>query len=526
MRDHQAADPPYRSEVGGPYAWYVLTVLLIAFTLSQADRLILSILTESVKADIHVSDSQIGFLFGTAFGVFYAVFGVSVGRLADFLSRRMLLATGMILWCVMTILSGVAANYGQLAFARMAIGIGEATVGPCCYSLLSDRFPKSIRATVLAIVISGIYLGNGLSKYLGGLILQLWTSAYPHNPPFGLHAWQIAFFVIGAPGVLVALWVATLREPPRGMADGLPPPPKEPHPFRRTLVELASAVPPLTLFNAARFGRRPLLLNLAAAAVCAALAIALTRWFGDIEQWVALFGGTYATFSWMQSVHHRDRATFSLIFRTPSYVALLLAYSLISLITWAVGFWNLPYAMRVLHAPPAQVGAIMGLITAAGGLGGAVAGGRTADLLLKRNPSGRVIIGLGSAIVLPLSIVAMVHARSLPTFYAIVAVYTVFGNMWVGACAAATQDLVLPHMRGAAAAANALGFTLIGLCIGPYVVGKLSVALHSLGLAMELLVWLIIPTLALFVYAYRNLPKAEATRIERAQAASLASAAA
>ena len=198
--------------VGDAYAWYVLFVLLIAFTLSQADRLILSILTESVKADVHVSDSQIGFLFGTAFGVFYAVFGVSVGRLADFLSRRMLLATGMILWCVMTILSGLAANYGELAVARALIGIGEATVGPCCYSLLSDRFPKSVRATVLSIVISGIYLGNGISKYLGGEILQFWLTHYASNPPFGLHAWQVCFFVIGAPGVLVALWVATLRE--------------------------------------------------------------------------------------------------------------------------------------------------------------------------------------------------------------------------------------------------------------------------------------------------------------------------
>ncbi len=517
MRDETVERRP-RSEVGGPYAWYVLAVLVLVFALSQADRLILSILAEDVKGALHVSDSQIGFLFGTAFGVFYAVFGVSIGRLADFLPRRTLLAGGMILWSAMTVLSGLAANFGELAVARAAIGIGEAAVGPACYSILSDRFPKSQRATVLAICVSGLFVGNGLSKLIGGWVLSSWSAAYPHAAPLGLHAWQVAFFVIGAPGLLAAVWVATLREPIRGLADGIPAP-REPHPFKRTLTELASAVPPLTLFNAARYGVRPFAANIAAA-VCAALAATvLIRWLKDPEQWIALGVGCYATFSWMQSLRHRDKPTFSLIFATPTYISCMVAFGLVSFVTWSVGFWAPPYAIRVMHGGAAQVGAIMGGISAVFGLGGGVAGGRVADMLLKLNGSGRIFVGFGAVVILPIMIIGMVHTPSLPLFYTLFAGYTLFGNMWVGVAAATTQDLVLPQMRGAAAAANALAFTLIGLCIGPYLVGKLSVLLHSLGLAMELTLCVLPVAFVLLLHTYRTLPGAEASRLARAEAA-------
>jgi MFS family permease len=517
MRDDLTSRAP-RTEVAGAYAWYVLAVLFLVYALSQADRLILSILAEDVKADLHVSDNQIGFLFGTAFGVFYAVFGVSVGRLADFLSRRMLLATGMILWSAMTILSGVATSFGELAVARAAIGIGEATVGPACYSILSDRFPKSQRATALAVCVSGLFVGNGLSKAVGGGVLASWRAAYPHAAPYGLHAWQVAFFVIGAPGVLAALWVASLREPVRGAADGIPVPP-EPRPFKRTLVELASAIPPLTLFNAARYGAGPLAWNLLAAAVAALSAAGLIRLFKDPEQWIALAVGCYATFSWIQALRHRDKPTFALIFATPTYMSCMVAFGLVSFVTWGAAFWAPPYAIRVLHGGPAQVGGIMGAISAVCGFSGGVIGGRVADLLLKRNRSGRIFVGFGAVIMLPVFITAMLHTQSLPLFYALFAGYALFGNMWVGVAAATTQDLVLPQMRGAAAAANALAFTLIGLCVGPYLVGKLSTMLHSLGLAMELTLTVLPVAFLLLLHTYRTLGAAEASRVTRAEAA-------
>jgi MFS family permease len=518
MRDHQITEHPPRSGVGGPYAWYVLGVLTLVFAISQADRMILSILAEDVKADLHVTDSQIGFLFGTAFGVFYAVFGVSIGRLADFLDRRRLLATGMILWSAMTVLSGLATTFGQLGVARAFIGIGEACVGPACYSLLSDRFPKSQRATVLAVCVSGLFLGNGMSKSMGGWVLSYWRAHYAVAPPLGLHAWQVAFFIIGAPGILAALWVLTMREPVRGLADGIPAP-KETAPWRRSLRELASAVPPLTLFNAARHGARPLAANLTAAAAAALFAWGCTRIFHDAEQWIAMAVGYYAAFSWAQSLHRTDRPTFTLIFRTPTYLSCLVAFALMTLVTWSIGFWAPPYAMRVLHGSPARVGVVMGTMAAVCGLFGGVVGGRAADMLLKVTPSGRLIVGLVSCTVLPIVVLLMIQTRSLDVFFALFGLYAVFGNMWVGVAAATTQDLVLPHMRGAAAAVNALAFTLIGLCLGPYLVGKLSTALHNLGLAIELTLAVIPVALLLLVHAYRTLPRAEASRMTRAQAA-------
>jgi MFS family permease len=516
----QSESPPASSEVGGAYAWYTLLVLALVYAVSQADRLILSILAEDVKGDLGATDGQIGFLFGTAFGVFYATFGVSLGRLADFLNRRLLLAVGMVLWSATTILSGMAMNLAELSVARAAIGVGEAIVGPVSYSILSDRFPRSQRATVLAICISGLFVGNGLSKMVGGWVLQAWRGAYPVNPPLGLHAWQVAFFVVGAPGLLAALWVLSLREPVRGASEGMVTP-REPKPWSRTWVELSSAVPPLTLFNAARFGRGPLMVNLAAAAVAIAAAVGFTLVFKDPEQWIALSAGIYGAFSWAQSLRHRDRPTFTLILGNSTYVSCMVAFGLLSFISWSVGFWAPPYAMRVLHGSPAEVGSAMGAVSAACGFFGGMFGGRVADMLRKRNPAGRVIVGIAAAIALPVFITAMMHTRSLPLYFAFFGAYSWFGNMWVGAAAALTQDLVLPHMRGAAAACNALAFTLIGLCVGPYAVGKVSAALHDLGLAMELTLVVIPLALALLVYGYRKLPAAEANRVARAERAGL-----
>ncbi|HVY86972.1 MAG TPA: MFS transporter [Caulobacterales bacterium] len=518
MRDPSNIDE-LKSEIGGSYARYVLVVLVLVFAISQADRLILSILAEDVKADLGVTDSQIGFLFGTAFGVFYAVFGVSLGRLADFLSRRALLATGMALWSAMTVFSGLSRSFFDLAIARAFIGIGEATVGPASYSILSDRFAKAQRATVLAICVSGLFVGNGMSKFIGGWVLTAWQHAFPHNPPFGIHAWQATFFIMGAPGLLAALWVLSLREPVRGIADGIIAP-KEPKPWTRTFVELAAAVPPLTLINAARYGMTSLAINVAAAAILAALAYGLAAAFHDPEQWIALALGVYASFSWAQSLRHRDRATFSLIFATPTYLTCIGCFSLLSFVTWSVGFWAPPYAIRVLHASPALVGSVMGIIAAAGGLLGGVFGGRVADVLLKRNPSGRLFVGFGSTVLLPIFIISMMHTQNVFLYFALYGCYCFFGNMWVGVAAATTQDLVLPHMRGASAAANALAFTLIGLCIGPYVVGKFSVALGDLGLAMELTLVVIPIAFLLLLHAFRTLPAAEGSRIARAESAS------
>jgi MFS family permease len=111
----------------------------------------------------------------------------------------------------MTVLSGLARNFGELAIARFGVGIGEASASPAAFSLLSDSFPAARRATVLAVYSSGIYIGAGLGIGLGGWVVERWDYAFAGAPPFGLRGWQAAFFAAGLPGLLLAVWVATLR---------------------------------------------------------------------------------------------------------------------------------------------------------------------------------------------------------------------------------------------------------------------------------------------------------------------------
>ena len=136
-----------------PYAWYVLCVLIIVYIFSSMDRTILSILAEDIKQSFAISDSQLGFLHGTAFSVFYALFGYPMGRLVDRWSRTRLLAIAIAVWSTMTIICGLSSTLGQMTAARIGVGIGEATASPAGFSLVSDWFTKQRRATALGIFI-------------------------------------------------------------------------------------------------------------------------------------------------------------------------------------------------------------------------------------------------------------------------------------------------------------------------------------------------------------------------------------
>ena len=127
----------------GLYAWYALGVLVLVYIINFIDRQILSILAEDIKRDLALEDAQIGFLYGTAFAVFYALFGIPLGRLADSWYRGRVMAMGLALWSSMTALSGFASSFGMLAAARIGVGIGEASASPAAYSMISDYFPRS-----------------------------------------------------------------------------------------------------------------------------------------------------------------------------------------------------------------------------------------------------------------------------------------------------------------------------------------------------------------------------------------------
>src|SRR4051812_46412631 len=284
MAESDNTNPAPLDLKASPYAWYVLVVLFLVYALNFIDRQIITILAPAIQKDLGLSHADIGFLYGTAFGVFYALFGIPLGRLADSWHRGRLLTLGLALWSTMTALSGFAQTRGMLALARVGVGVGEATASPSAYSLLSDWFPKRQRATALAIYSAGIYVGGGFSLFVGGRIADTWNAWYPVNPPLGLHGWQAAFLAVGIPGLLLALWVFTLREPMRGQSEGLRAPPN-PAPFRSFFEELLTIIPPFTLLGAARGGAKALSGNLLALLLVAALVLGLVAIETPHEAW-------------------------------------------------------------------------------------------------------------------------------------------------------------------------------------------------------------------------------------------------
>lgn len=194
-----------QASVGKPsgYASYALGVLFLVYLVNFIDRQMITILAPDIKRDLGLDDADIGFLYGTAFAVFYALFGIPLGRLADSWHRVRLLTIGLALWSAMTAISGLARNGAMLAGARVGVGIGEATASPAAYSLISDMFPRHMRATALAIYSAGAYFGGGLSLMIGGYIVEAWDRAYPDGGTVGLAGWQVAFMAVGLPGLLL-----------------------------------------------------------------------------------------------------------------------------------------------------------------------------------------------------------------------------------------------------------------------------------------------------------------------------------
>lgn len=524
------ATPPEQVKASG-YAWYALTVLVLVYVFNFVDRQILSILAEDVKRDLQITDAYLGFLYGTAFGVFYALFGIPLGRLADNWHRVRLLTAGLGLWSLMTALSGFAKTPVQLTAARVGVGIGEATASPVAYSLLSDLFPKSQRATALAIYSSGLYIGGGLSLGLGALVVGQWNSAYPGGGPLGLVGWQAAFLAVGLPGVLLALWVSTLREPLRGISDGILTPQAE-HPFADFFAELLTIIPPLTLIGAARRGPRALAINIGFAAFCAVIAYGLVVITKNVPQWIAMGIGIYAVFSWVSALRTRDPVTFRLIWGTPAFLQVALGYGLIAFLAYASSFWGTPYAIRTWVQPlidagqplpwygtKATVGFFMGGCGALAGFIGVVSGGRLSDWLRRTRPNGRIIvIVLGMLSSAPFFIGAYT-TTSLPFYYLMHFCSGVLASAALGPAAATTQDLVLPRMRGTATATFFLGNAMIGLGLGPSLAGIVSTLTGSLSVGMLSLLCVAPISLGLLLFAYRGIGKAETTLVERARAA-------
>jgi hypothetical protein len=349
-------------------------------------------------------------------------------------------------------------------------------------------------------------------------VVERWNAAYPDGGPLGLAGWQAAFMAVGLPGLLLALWVFTLREPVRGQSEGLAAA-QTPQPFRTFLLDLLEIIPPFTLIGALLRGTRALLVNLAAAIVIAVPVLALVWLTGDAKQWIALGIGVYAVSSWMSALRRRDPPTFALLLGTPTFIAVVLAYSLNAFVAYAVGFWAAPYALRELGLSPAEAGIMLGSIGAASGFIGTTLGGIVADRLRLWRAQGRIAVVLFGAIAPIAPIVIAFTTDNVALFYAMLFVSQAFASSALGASAASLQDLVLPRMRGTATATFFLGTTLIGLALGPYIAGRVSSMTDSLSIGVLSLLVVSPITIAAGLYAWRNLGEAEASREDRARAA-------
>jgi len=239
------------SSYGGAYSWYVVGVLMVAFTVSLIDRHILALLVEPIRRDLSISDTQFSLLVGFAFALFYTIVGLPIARMADRKNRRMIIIIGIAIWSVMTALSGVAKNFWHLFLTRVGLGVGEAALSPAAYSIISDYFPREKLGRAISVYAMGVYLGAGMSMVAGSTFVRVIGDMPPLELPIigTTYAWQLTFFAVSVPAFLLIPLMLTVREPVRrglalhgGKAPSQAPPVKEVVGFMRTNASTLVAV--------------------------------------------------------------------------------------------------------------------------------------------------------------------------------------------------------------------------------------------------------------------------------------------
>jgi MFS family permease len=244
MTASTVAAPATGAGFGTPsYRAYVLGVLTLVYTLNFIDRFLLSVIAQPVINAFGLSDTEYGFLNGPPFAIFYALMGIPLAMAADRINRVVLMAFCIALWSIMAALCGLATSFAFLLIARIGVAIGEAGCTPPANSIIGDYFTARSRANALGIYAMGVTIGAALANAFGGPIatqlngttVENWLSAIGLASAFGpinwadVEGWRLAFILIGAPGVLVALLLLfTVKEPPRGYSDapGTPKPEK------------------------------------------------------------------------------------------------------------------------------------------------------------------------------------------------------------------------------------------------------------------------------------------------------------
>lgn len=199
------------------FANYMLFVLILAFTCSFIDRQIVTLLVGPIRTDLNISDTEFSLLAGLAFALFYSFIGLPIAVLADRHSRRMIIVIGIVVWSLATMACGLAGTYWQLFAARMAVGVGEATLTPAATSMIADSFPPERRGRATAIYATGVYWGSGLALIIGGALIQSLEATPAITVPLigEMASWRSVFFYVGLPGFVIAIMMLFVREPAR-----------------------------------------------------------------------------------------------------------------------------------------------------------------------------------------------------------------------------------------------------------------------------------------------------------------------
>src|SRR5215510_364301 len=464
--------------VGGSraYAAYALFLLTLINFFNYADRNVVFAVFESIKHDLDLTDQQLGWI-GSAYIIVLSLAALPLGVLGDLKSRRGVIAWGVGIWSLFTSLGGAVRGFWQLFFCRAMVGVGEAGYGSTSQALIAEYYKERRRAWALGIYSVGTALGGVAGVWLGGVLAEI-------------YGWRLAFLWLGIPGFALALLASRLREPER----------RPPTPLATTLRRFTTT----GLKRALRYARP--LIWLTALGTLVSGVLGLIRAVPN-EMTVAVFGmfvgvgvawtvarlvplaleqGSQATEVAASAVEEFLEAS-ALVLRTPTLIwvfvgGALVTFAVNGLIAWAAAFMQRAHGLSV-----AEVGAQFGLWALAGGMIGALAGGRLADRLHQHLPGGRVLVsGAGFVLGAPIC-VALLMVQDLHWFAPLILATYFFYTWYNGPLAAVILDVVPPAVQASVLGAFVLFSHLAGDALAPPLIGYLSDRTGSLRTAMLLL---------------------------------------
>lgn len=496
------------------YQRWLLSVFMLVYVFNFVDRQILSILVEDIKKDLLIGDAQMGFLLGTSFAVFYAVFGIPLGRAADLCNRVKVISFGLVVWSLMTGLSGMARSFAFLGVCRMGVGVGEASASPAIYSLVFDYFPPHRRTQAIAVYTSGLFVGAGLGMGLGGWILKSWKAAFPDPAmaPLHLKAWQAAFMAVGFPGLILAAVVLTLREPKRGGLDGVEVAAAR-APMRELATTLLTMIPGAgVVLLASAGGGAAVRRNLVAAAIVALSVFCLVRLTRQPLQWITLGIGAYVVITWMQRLRALDAEGAAAIFDNKALLISFVGFAGCCFLTVGPLAWLAAYFQRALGAPPAEVGYALGLSYAVAGFAGTVLGGIATDrFVICYGNRARIAVAAVAIVLAVLAMAVCLSATNKTVAYLMTVPFNFFCAMWLAPAAANVNSLVPPRLRATASGFYVITQVFLGTSLAPFSVGLASdwFIAHDYGqvialrYAMLLSLLVVIPAFAALGYSWK-----------------------